>query len=526
MKKALSLILTALFIFYGSWVFAYEKDKVYQITLLHTNDHHGRFWKNRRGEYGMAARKTLIDKIRREVGAEGGYVLLLSGGDINTGVPESDLQDAEPDFKAMRLMDYDGMAVGNHEFDNPLSVIRKQEVWAGFPFLSANIFKKGTDQPLFRPYVIYSYDGLKIGLLGFTTEDTRIIGNPEFLSDIAFRSPIDVAKKLVPDLKKQADVLIAVTHIGHYRGGSFGGNSPGDVTLARSVKGIDVIVGGHSQNPIFQPDIQNGTIILQAAEWGKYVGRMNLEFVNGTLTLKSYRLIPINLKKKVTGTDGKSERVFMEAEIEEDPSMLTLLESFQNQGQEELEVVVGNSNGVFVGERSVVRNEETNLGNLIALAQMEKTNADLSVMNSGGIRADLPAGNITYKDILIVQPFANTLCTVVLNGEELKEYLQVVANRKKGSGAFPQFTHVELSLQGEQLAEVKVAGKPLVPQQSYKLALNSFIASGGDGYPKLKDHPSFINTGYVDADLLKEYIVKNSPLKIEDYAPTGDVMRN
>ena len=80
---------------------AYEQDKTYKITILHTNDHHGHFWRNDYGEYGLAAQKTLVDGIRKEVAAEGGSVLLLSGGDINTGVPESDLQDAEPDFRGM-----------------------------------------------------------------------------------------------------------------------------------------------------------------------------------------------------------------------------------------------------------------------------------------------------------------------------------------------------------------------------------------------------------------------------------------
>ncbi len=106
---------------------AYEQDKTYKITILHTNDHHGHFWRNDYGEYGLAAQKTLVDGIRKEVAAEGGSVLLLSGGDINTGVPESDLQDAEPDFRGMNLIGYDAMAVGNHEFDNPLSVLRQQE---------------------------------------------------------------------------------------------------------------------------------------------------------------------------------------------------------------------------------------------------------------------------------------------------------------------------------------------------------------------------------------------------------------
>ena len=112
-----------------------QADKTYQITVLHTNDHHGRFWKNSDGEYGMAARKTLIDGIRADVAAKGGYSLLLDGGDVNTGVPESDLQDAVPDFKGMNLIGYDAMAVGNHEFDKPLSVLKMQRDLAQFPML-------------------------------------------------------------------------------------------------------------------------------------------------------------------------------------------------------------------------------------------------------------------------------------------------------------------------------------------------------------------------------------------------------
>ena len=111
---------------------AWEKDKTYAITILHTNDHHGHFWQNDHGEYGLGAQKTLVDGIRQEVAAQGGSLLLLSGGDINTGVPESDLQDAEPDFRGMNLVGYDAMAIGNHEFDNPLSVLRQQE--NGQPF--------------------------------------------------------------------------------------------------------------------------------------------------------------------------------------------------------------------------------------------------------------------------------------------------------------------------------------------------------------------------------------------------------
>ncbi|MEH6454159.1 MAG: metallophosphoesterase, partial [Psychromonas sp.] len=206
----------------------WEKDKIYNITILHTNDHHGRFWQNKNGEYGMAARKTLLDQIRSEVEAEGGTSLLLSGGDINTGVPESDLQDAEPDFKGMNMLGYDAMALGNHEFDNPLSVLQQQDEWAEFPMLSANIYDKKTGERLFQPYQIFVQQGIKIAVIGLTTEDTAKIGNPEFISGIDFRDPKEEAKKLIATLQEteKPDLIFAATHMGHYANAERGINAP------------------------------------------------------------------------------------------------------------------------------------------------------------------------------------------------------------------------------------------------------------------------------------------------------------
>lgn len=113
-----------------------------KFTVLHTNDNHGRFWHNSKGEYGMAARQTLIERIRDDVERHGGKAILLSGGDINTGVPESDMQDAIPDFVGMNMLGYAAMAVGNHEFDNPLAILDMQAKLAQFPMLAANIYKR------------------------------------------------------------------------------------------------------------------------------------------------------------------------------------------------------------------------------------------------------------------------------------------------------------------------------------------------------------------------------------------------
>ncbi|NCO47395.1 MAG: bifunctional UDP-sugar hydrolase/5'-nucleotidase, partial [Vibrio sp.] len=161
LKTALSAaILTALVGCATQPTHEWKEDTTYKLTVLHTNDHHGRFWQNKYGEYGMAARKTLIDDLRSDIEAEGGSVLLLSGGDINTGVPESDLQDAEPDFKGMSKIGYDAMALGNHEFDNPLEVLFKQKEWANFPMLSANIYDKATGKRLFQAYQMFDKQGV------------------------------------------------------------------------------------------------------------------------------------------------------------------------------------------------------------------------------------------------------------------------------------------------------------------------------------------------------------------------------
>ena len=524
-KRGVLISCVASIAFAGQHAFAATIDKTYNLTILHTNDNHGRFWHNRSGEYGMAARATLIQSIRDEVAGTGGHTLLLSGGDINTGVPESDLQDAEPDFKGMNYMAYDAMALGNHEFDNPLSVLRQQHDWARFPFLSANIINQDTGMPLFKSHEIFDLDGLKVAVVGFTTQDTVRIGNPEFLQGLEIQSPIAVATKIVPAIAANSDLVVAVTHMGHYRFGENGGNAPGDVALAKAVDGLDVIVGGHSQTATFSPDVQNDTLIVQAKEWGKYVGRLDLQLRNGEISVINYQLIPVNLKKKVL-IDGEKVSVYIDQEIVADETLKAMLEPYQNQGQEQLMQVIGHADAVFVGAREQVRTNETNLGNLIALAQMERVQADLGIMNSGGIRDDMPAGDITYKDVLTVQPFSNTVAYVDLTGAELMPYLQVAANKEAGSGAFAQFAGTTITMNGNSIESATVAGKLVEASKTYRLAINAYMASGGDGYPRLSDHANYVNSGFVDAEVLKDYISSRSPLKASDFAAQGDVTRN
>ena len=517
-------------------------------TVLHTNDNHGRFWENSDGEYGMAARKALIDQIRAEVSKNGGQTLLLSGGDINTGVPESDLQDAIPDFTGMNKIGYDAMAVGNHEFDNPLSVLDMQRRLAEFPMLAANIYRKnaegGQGERYFEPYKVFDINGLKVAVIGLTTEDTAKIGNPEFISDLIFTDPKVEVAKVIKEIKdaKAADIIFATTHMGHYADGQNGSNAPGDVAMARALnKGdLQVVIGGHSQNPVCMepgsdnksyanfkpgddcaPDQQNGTWIMQAHEWGKYVGRADFEYFNGELHLASYKLIPVNMRK--LDEAGKKTTELAGTKIEPDAELKELLSYYQEKGQAKLDEVIATTDALLDGERANVRNKQTNLGRMLAMAQSGKVSADFGVMNSGGVRASIQAGDITYRDVLTVQPFGNMVTLNEMTGTEVAAYLGAVGSIQIGSGGYAQITGVKMTIDcAAKTANIsEINGKEFSATASYKFTVPSFNAAGGDGYPKLA---SPIQTGYVDADLLYSFLKEKQAIVAADYNPVGDIV--
>lgn len=511
-------------------------ENVCKLTILHTNDTHGRFWHNDKGEYGMAAQKTLVERLRAEAKAAGSEVLVLSGGDVNTGVPESDLQDAEPDFMAMNSIRYDAMAVGNHEFDNPLTILEKQRQWAQFPMISANIYDKTSGKRYFDPYKVFKLEsGLKVAVLGLTTEDTAQLVDPNNVQTLEFRDPTTEAANLGKQIRdnKEANLVLAITHMGHYENGQHGSNAPGDVEMARALPAgtLDAIIGGHSQNPVCmepgtpdkyadfkpgddcQPDQQNGTWIMQAHEWGKYVGRAQFDYQNGKLTLTQYDLIPVNLKN----ADGD----FIQEEIVKDPELYNTLLTYQEKGQQELGVVIGATDGVLDGERANVRNKQTNLGRLITTATAEKLSTDFGIVNSGGVRASIAVGDISYRDVLTVHPFGNTVNKATMSGNELLTYLGQVATKTANTGGYAQFGGIKMTVdcQAKSVDIATIGGKAFDPAATYSFSIPSFSAAGGDGYPKIDT----INAGLVDAGVLKDYIAAKKTIQVADYQPAGEV---
>lgn len=544
----LKKFLLPLIILSSSSAMAFEADKTYHITILHLNDTHGHFWKNNQDEYGFAAQKTVIDNIRKEVMDKGGEVLLLHAGDFNTGVPESDIQNAKPDIEGLNMLGVDALVLGNHEFDSPLQLLDMQEKWANFPFLSANVINKKTDKPLVKPYTVFNKQGLKIAVIGLTTEDTAKLGNPDVTDNVIFENPIEKAQSILKDINRQEkpDIRIALTHLGYYFDGQHGMNAPGDVTLARTLnKGaFDLIVGGHTHDTVClddngkfivnytpgdkcKPEFQNGTWIVQAGEWGKFLGRADFEFKNGETKLVSYELIPINLKQKVKLEGGKAEYKLYQSEITEDKTVYAHLKKYQDEGNKLLGVKVGEVKGSKLeGDRKVVRFQQTNLGRLIAQSQMERVKADVGIMNSGGIRASINEGDVTYKDILTVQPFGNMIATLELTGKELVDYLNVVALKDVDMGAYPQFAGISMIVDrtAKQVSDIRIGGKPLDLNKIYKVSVPDYCVAGGDGYPIMKKHPSYVNTGFIDAEMLKKFFEENSPIDALKYTPKDEVI--
>ena len=488
-----------------------------RLTILHVNDTHGHVWPF--SEYqnpdigGFAVIANIVEQIRQEVESEGGHVIFLHAGDINTGVPESDLLDAMPDIVALNMMKLDAVVLGNHEFDNEKDVLARQMKVATFPFLGAN-FNDPEGIVVPEPYVIKDFGDVKVAIFGLTTEETAIL-EPLYLNGATFSNAVEVSRTLVPELKEKADVVIALAHLG------WGGSHEGDYTtskeLAEQVDGIDVIVDGHSHTKFSEAPVVNDTIVVQAWEWGKYVGRLDLDVENGEIVSWSWKTIPVNLKiYKGKDDAGKEIYEYVGTPFEKNFYVETVLDYFKSLGDEKLNTVVGHTKVLLLGERSEVRSKDTNLSNLICDAMKWKADADVAFTNGGGIRASIQEGDITIRDILTVLPFGNTLYVLKMTGSQMMEVLKYAASLPEGKGAFLHTAGLTWKSVNGEVMEVKVNGEPLQMDKTYVVVTNNYMASGGDGYSMFVDLPGY-DTGFRLDDVVVEYVEKALGGMIESY---------
>lgn len=350
MKKRwliISILLCSIVVVSALWIRLNKKPEVTQIVILHINDFHGKLEPDQMGQAGAAALATLI---KRERIAAAPNVIFLAAGDFNTGQFIADINRGKPTIEALNLMRLDATSVGNHEFDNPFQVLRQQMKFAKFNFIAANIRMKNGSLP-FKPYIIKKIAGLKIGIFGLTTSTTPQ-KQPLYSSDFIFDNELVVAAKMVKILreKEKVDIVIALTHMGvdkaadrivmkklvnsvNNRGTAMNlyltRRYVGRVTsrviveqLAATVKGIDIIIDGHSHTNMKKPLYINGTPIVQAHCYGLRLGKAVLTFNKGKVSLSQWKSIPVNPRSNWTFTTN---------ELPPDDEVATLIKKYTDE---------------------------------------------------------------------------------------------------------------------------------------------------------------------------------------------------
>ncbi|MBM7649297.1 2',3'-cyclic-nucleotide 2'-phosphodiesterase/3'-nucleotidase/5'-nucleotidase [Bacillus ectoiniformans] len=496
-------------------------EESFELSVLHTNDTHAHI--------DNAARKVTAIKEAR---AEKPNALLLDAGDVFSGTLYFNEFKGQADLEFMNLVKYDAMTLGNHEFDMGTETLAAFIKNAKFPLVSANVdgsqdaYLKDLISPEISAApedgklydgIIKEVDGEKIGIFGLTTAETKIISSPG--EDVVFEDYLAESQKAVAEFEKQGvDKIIALTHIGFKDGG--GDN---DVTLAQKVEGIDVIVGGHSHDQLAEPFVETTgeepTIIVQANEYNKYLGTLDVEFdKDGKVVGHAGQLIDIDAKNE----DGTYK-------LKEDAEAAKILnDKYKPKIDEVKQTVVGQTDVVLDGERANVRTKETNLGNLITdgmLAKAKTIDSDtvIALQNGGGIRASIDEGEVTMDEVLTVMPFGNSLAIMDLTGAEIKAALEhSVSQAPEQSGAFLQVAGLKFAYDATQSAgervvtvEVKEDGETFTEldlNKTYAVATNTFTAKGGDGYTMFKnayDSGRVSEPGFVDWEIFSDYLKAN-----------------
>ncbi|XP_076445774.1 snake venom 5'-nucleotidase-like [Babylonia areolata] len=512
----------------------------FELTILHTNDVHARFDQTdarsaecsskeaARGEcYGGFPR--LQHKVK-ELRANHSNVVLVDAGDQFQGTIWFYAFSNNITSHFMNLMGYDIMSLGNHEFDLGPFEVERFVSRVNFPVLSSNVNASAYPylQQMLKGSHVLQVGGHKVGFVGYTTVETTTISSP---GKVRFEDEVAAVRREVERLTEQGvDKVVCVGHAGFRK----------DLTIARDVVGVDVVVGGHTNTFLYTgkppadevpkstyPEVvtrQDGSkaLVVQDYAFGKYLGFLKVQFDDAG---------------EVTSWSGNP--ILLDDSVPRDPDMVAELDRWRQGLVALANKTVGRTAVFLQGDRTACRLQECNLGNLIAdgmvmqnLRHSDSTawnHVAIALQNSGGIRASISKGDITVEDILTVQPFRSTIDIIEVNGSTIWAIMEHSATQwdpEDQHGGFLQHSGLNvvydmLKPAGRRVLEVKVrCADCQVPQmeevrgsQVYQVVLPSFLAEGGDGYSVIKDNTlrRHLN-GDLDSDVLTEYITKFSPL--------------
>jgi len=462
--------------------------EVVQITLYHTNDMHG--WIMPREvppsspapQGGMA---VLSAYLERDTAGWSGRpedkpYLLLDGGDFFQGTPEGNLTRGEAVVECMNRLGYDAAALGNHEFDFGVEALSRLMGQARFPFLASNVRDGDGRLGALRPFLVKTVSGVNVGIFGLLTPETREMVVGKNIRGIEFEDERAAAQRCVRELRRRgAQVIVALTHCG-WRGFSPEKGS-GDAALARSVKGVDVIIGGHSHTPFPDPQWVGDTMVVQAGSRLGWVGKVRIDWDSASkkVSRMSYRLIPLR-------RDRWGEQAEMKAFVAEQRKKASAILG------RDLDQVLGRA----VTDITRNRSGESLMGNWQTDVMRRRTGAQIAFQNSGGIRDDFRKGPLLVRDVYYVSPFENTLVTMMLTGRQIRNILETSVSGRHG---ILQLSGMSMAYRpdspvGQRVEEVVVGGYPLEESRAYQIVTNSFLASGGDGFDDFEKGVNTVDT--------------------------------
>lgn len=479
-KMMVALLVIALMVMLlPASVFAADKT----VVIFHTNDIHGRA-EGSDSVVGYARYKEIIE-AEKLVADE---VIVLDAGDAVHGTLFAQFSLGESIIDLMNAVGVDAMACGNHEFDYGADQLQVLEGKASFPIMGANV-KKGAANFFGTNHKTFEVDGKKIVVFGIATPETKVKAHPNYTAGVSFgagSSEEDLAafavtvQAVIDSLKDDADFLIMVGHLGVDMSSTIR-----TTTLLPLLTDLDLVIDGHSHTEYDHLIKDKSGKEVQVAQTGFYFANV------GKITLTVGDEVGIDSVALLAAADLAS--------IEGDAAILALIQQFKDDNEAELTKPIGKTAtlleqfGDFRGsDVALVRDRETNLGDLVADALRNATGADVAMTNGGGIRANIDPGVITFGDANTVLPFGNLITVIRVSGQQILDALAHGAGGYPSpGGGFPQVSGMSYVIvtegKGEnekflKISDVLVDGKPIDPKKSYTLATNDFMAVGGDGY--------------------------------------------
>ncbi len=487
---------------------ATRADRWQHLIILYTNDIHGHlaeeeaWWLNPNFPPPVgnaAAAATIIREERLKAAQNGHGFMLLEGGDIFQGTPVGEFTKGKAVIEYMNMVGYDAMTLGNHDFDKGMEVLKPLLDMAKFPVMAANIVDSSSRQivDFVKPFVILEKGGVKVGIFGVITHYMRGMATPEHIRGMDFEKETATTRKMVDTLKALGvDIIVFLSHAGFRH----------DKAIADSVPGIDVIVGAHSHTGLRQAyeDPSHHTIIVQTYGHLTSIGKLDIYIDPQT--------------KKVMGFKNQIKELSTE-EVLKDTLVTAMIEKWRGLAEAGFDSVLGSA--ALAIKRSG-GDRESAIGNLICDAMLKTAGADFAFQNTGGIKADIPQGPVTYRNIYNVDAFGNYIVTMEMTGAQV---IRVCETSVLGYHAIFQVGGLKMKYDAKKpvwnrITEVTVNGQPIDTAKVYKIAINNFLGAGGGNYKVFQGGTNRTDTYIELRQSLADFIKQNSPL---DYRVQGRI---